>query len=104
MRDDEGKHVRFGMRVNSRAPVAIRWSEDDRQATAQAKTIDVSSSGCFVVSPQPIPVGQRVRLTNLVNGKECDAEIVRHGQQADSSWELGLKLESPSDEFWGLEF
>jgi hypothetical protein len=45
-----------------------------------------------------------VRLTNLVNGKECEAQIVRYGQSTDSGWELGLKLEAPSDEFWGLEF
>jgi hypothetical protein len=82
----------------------IRWVDGGHEGTAQAKTIDVSSSGCFVISPQPIPVGQRVRLTNLVNGKECEAEIVRHGQEADSSWELGLKLETPSDEFWELDF
>ena len=104
MRDDEGKHVRFGTRVNSRAPLVIRWVEDGHPATVAARTVDISSSGCFVISPQPISIGQRVRLTNLVNGKECDALIVRHGQQTVSSWELGIQLEKPSDEFWGLEF
>jgi hypothetical protein len=104
MRDDEGKHVRNGTRVNSRAPLVIRWVENGRPATAEARTIDVSVSGCFVVAPQPIPVGQRVRLTNLVNGNECDAQVVRLGQQTASSWELGIQLEKPSDEFWGLDF
>jgi PilZ domain len=104
MRADEDKHVRFGTRVNSRVPLVIRWVEDGRPATVEARTLDISASGCFVVAAQPILIGQRVRLTNLVNGNECAAQIVRHGQQTASSWELGIKLEKPSDEFWGLEF
>jgi hypothetical protein len=43
-------------------------------------------------------------LVNLLNGNECDARIVRHGQQAGSTWELGIQLDAPSDEFWGLDF
>jgi hypothetical protein len=104
MRDGEGKHVRFGTRVNSRAPIVIRWVENGRPATVEARTIDISPSGCFVVASQPILVGVPVRLTNLVNGKQCEARVVRHGQQTGSSWELGIQLEEPSDEFWGLDF
>jgi hypothetical protein len=38
------------------------WTPHD----VEARTIDISASGCFVVASQPILVGQRVRLTNLV--------------------------------------
>jgi hypothetical protein len=103
MRADEGKHVRFGTRVNSRVPVAIQWIEDGKSLTVEARTTDISSSGCFAVAPQPILVGQRIRLTNLINGKESDAQVVRHGQQSASNWELGIQLESQLDDFWGLE-
>jgi hypothetical protein len=98
------QHVRFGTRVNSRVPVAIRWVEGERPATMEAQTTDISSSGCFVVASQPISVGQRIRLINLVNGKECNAHIIRHGQQVASNWELGIRLEGQLDDFWGLEF
>ena len=104
MRDDEGKHVRLGARVNSRASIVIRWVENGRPATVEARTIDISTSGCFAVASQPILVGQRVRLTNLANGNECDARVVRHGQQTASSWELAIQLEKPSNDFWGLDF
>ena len=104
MRDDESKHVRFGTRVNSRVPVAIQWIEDGKSLTVEARTTDISSSGCFVVAPQPILVGQRIRLKNLVNGKESDAHIVRHGQQSGSNWELGIQLESQPQDPWGLDF
>ena len=104
MSADEGKHGRLGSRLNSRVPVAIQWIEDGKSLTVEARTTDISASGCFVVAPQPILIGQRVRLTNLVNGNECGAQIVRHGQQTASRWDLGIKLEKPSDEFWGLEF
>ena len=101
---DEDKHVRFGTRINSRASIVIQWVEHGRPATVEARTIDISTSGCFAVASQPILVGQRVRLTNLANGNECDARVVRHGQQTASSWELAIQLEKPSDDFWGLEF
>jgi PilZ domain len=104
MSADEGKHGRFGSRLNSRVPVAIQWIEDGKCLTVEARTTDISSSGCFVVAPQPILVGQRIRLTNLVNSKESDAHVVRHGQQSGSNWELGIQLESQLDDFWGLEF
>jgi PilZ domain len=104
MRADEGKHVRFGTRVNSRVPVAIRWVEDGRPMTMEARTRLISASGCFAVASQPVLVGQRIRLINLISGKECDAQVVRHGQQTASTWELGIRLDSQLDDFWGLEF
>jgi hypothetical protein len=104
MRADEGKHVRLGTRVNSRAPLVIRWVEHGRPATVEARTIDVSVSGCFAVAPQPIPIGQRLRLTNLVNGNECDAHVVRHGQQTArvGSWESSLKNRQMSFGGWNF--
>ena len=104
MSADEGKHGRVGSRLNSRVPVAIQWIEGGKSATVEARTTDISPSGCFVVAPQPILVGQRIRLINLINGKECDAHVVRHGQQSASNWELGIQLESQLDDFWGLDF
>src|SRR4051812_24850499 len=98
MRADEGKHVRFGTRVNSRVPIAIQWTENGQSVTVNARTTDISSSGCFVVAPQPILIGQRIRLINLTNGKECDAHVVRHGEQSASNWELGIQLESQLDD------
>ena len=104
MRTDEGKHVRLGKRVNSRVPVAIQWTEDGQPMTMEARTSDISSSGCFVAAPQALVIGQRIRLINLINGNECEGEVVRHGQAGGASWELGIRLESQPDDFWGLEF
>jgi hypothetical protein len=103
MRADQGQHTRTGKRVNSRVPIAIRWSEDGQPFTIEAKTIDTSSSGCLAIASQGIVIGQAVQLVNLINGNECDARVVRHGQQVGSTWELGIQLDAPSDEFWGLE-
>ena len=72
--------------------------------TMEARTSDISASGCFVVASQPVLVGQRIRLINLISGKECDAQVVRHGQRTASTWELGIRLDSQLDDFWGLEF
>jgi hypothetical protein len=73
MRADQGQHTRTGNRVNSRVPIAIRWTEDGRPRTIEAKTIDTSSSGCLALASQGIEVGQAVQLVNLINGNECDA-------------------------------
>ena len=104
MRAAEGKHLRFGTRVNSRVPIAILWMEDGRPMTMEARTTDISASGCFVVASQLVLVGQRIRLINLISGKECDAQVVRHDQQAASTWDLGIRHDSQLDNFWGLEF
>jgi hypothetical protein len=70
-----------------------------------ARTTDISSSGCFVVAPQPILVGQRIRLTNLVNSKESDAHVVRHGQQSGSNWNWAFNSKANSMTFgvWSSE-
>ena len=67
-------------------------------------TVDVGSYGCLLIAPQGLVIGQRVRLINLVNHKECEATVVRHGQSAAARWELGLQLKNPSHEFWELSF
>jgi hypothetical protein len=103
MRADQGQHTRTGKRVNSQVPIAIRWTEDGRPLTIEAKTIDTSSSGCLAIASQGIEVGQAIQLVNLINGNECNARVVRHGQRAGSTWELGIQLDAPSDEFWGLD-
>jgi hypothetical protein len=85
-------------------PVALEWTEDVRFSRVEGTTIDVSPKGCFVVASQGLVIGQEVQLINLVNGKRCHAQIVRQGQQTESGWELGIQLDSPSADFWDLDF
>jgi pyridoxine/pyridoxamine 5'-phosphate oxidase len=104
MRADEGTHTRSERRVNSRVPVALEWNESGQTLRIEGRTTDISPSGCFVIAAQRAVVGQKIRLTNLVNGQECEAQIVRQGQQTPAGWELGIRLQSPSLEFWGFDF
>jgi len=94
----------MGTRVNSQVPLAVGWIEDGQPFSLQARTLDVSLSGCLLQAPRPIILGQPVRLINLINGLEANAIVVRHGQHDGATWELGIQFEKPSNQFWGLEF
>jgi len=97
------QHLRAGMRVNSRVKVAVEWAEAGQTMRAEGYTMDISPKGCLVVVPQGFAVGQRLRLINLVNRNECEAVLVWRGHEGRGGWELGLELQGPSMEFWGVE-
>lgn len=98
------KRMRAGVRLNSRVRVAVEWAEAGRTLRAEGYTMDIGPKGCLVVVPQGFAVGQRLRLINLINKNECDAVLVWRGHEGRGGWELGLELQGPSMEFWGLEF
>lgn len=98
------KQLRAGMRVNSRVPVAVEWEESRTKHTAQGWTVDISPSGCLAIVPQGFALGQKLRLMNLVNKNACAAVLVWRGHEGRTGWELGLELQDPPDDFWGLDF
>jgi hypothetical protein len=95
--------VRAGVRVNSRVPVAVEWTESGVEKHAEGYTVDASTRGCMAVIPQSFPVGQRLRLINLVNRNACEAVLVWRGHEGRTGWELGLELQDASLDFWGLD-
>jgi hypothetical protein len=98
------KQLRAGMRVNSRVPVSVEWEESRTKHTAQGWTVDISPSGCLAVVPQGFALGQKLSLVNLVNKSVCGAVLVWRGHEGRTGWELGLELQEPPDDFWGLDF
>jgi hypothetical protein len=98
------KHIRAGVRVNSRVSVAIEWTEAGRTLRAEGYTVDISPKGCLAVLPQGFAVGQKLRLVNLVNDSVSEAVLVWCAHEERGGWELGLELQEPSSEFWGLDF
>ena len=96
-------HQRAGARLHSRVAVAAEWTEAGQTARVKGHTIDVSSRGCQVVLPRELAVGQRLRLTNLLNERVCEATVIWRGLQGQSGWELGLELQADGN-FWGRVF
>src|SRR5487761_23407 len=95
---------RRGARMNSRVPVAIEWEES--QATPHqehAHTRVVNFYGCLLVSPQAMPLEQRLVVTNLANQRSSGAVVVYTGNTAVDGWEVGVELVNPRMDFWGLE-
>jgi hypothetical protein len=109
LRDEAGtnsrmKQLRAGVRLNSRVAVAVEWNEGGQTLRAEGYTVDIGPKGCLAVVPQGFPVGQRLRLVNLINSSKSEAVLIWRGHEGRTGWALGLELQDPSPEFWGLDF
>ena len=102
--EPQTEKIRAGVRVNSRLPVAVEWTEAGQTRRAEGKTVDTSTKGCLAVIPQLFAVGQRLRLINLSNQNACEAVLIWRGHEGRAGWELGLELQDASLDFWGLDF
>lgn len=98
------EHLRAVVRLNSRVPVMVEWMENGQLHRESGVTVDVSSKGCMVIVPQGFAVGQKMRVLNKVNGLVSEAILVWRGHEGRAGWELGLELQEPPAEFWGVEF
>jgi hypothetical protein len=96
--------LRAGVRVNSKVRVAVERKENCGVARAEGHTMDVSAYGCMAVVPEGFEVGEKLRLINLINQKECEAVLVWRGQRGATGWELGMQLQAPEPNFWELDF
>jgi hypothetical protein len=95
--------VRSSGRLNSRVAVAIEWADGGRSLRAEGYTIDIGPKGCLAVVPQVFAVGQKMRLVNLTNQIGCEAVLIWRGHEGRTGWELGLELQEPKADFWGLD-
>jgi hypothetical protein len=102
--EERMKHIRAGVRLNSRVAVAVEWTEGGRTLRAEGYTVDISPKGCLAIFPQGFTVGQRLRLINLTNQSASDSVLVWRGHEGRSGWELGLELQRTPADFWGLDF
>ncbi len=98
------QRLRAGKRVNSRVPIAIEWQESNQTHSAQGWTVDIGPKGCLAVVPQGFPLGQKLKLLNLVTKTTSEAMLIWRGHEGRSGWELGLELQAPPEDFWGLDF
>jgi hypothetical protein len=98
------RHMRAGIRLNSRINVRVEWKEDRQALSADGHTVDISPKGCLAIVAQGFPLGQKMVVTNVLNGKSAEATLIWRGHEGRQGWELGLELESPAADFWGVEF
>jgi len=102
--DPRLRYIRGSGRQNSRVAVAVEWTDAGQALRAEGYTVDIGAKGCLAVVPHGFPVGQRLRLVNLLNQISCEAVLVWRGHEGRTGWELGLELQEPSPDFWGLDF
>ena len=91
--------------MNSRVPVRVRWHEQQEVAPQEesAHTRVVNFYGCLLVSPKPLSLEQRLRITNLATHRTIGAVVVWQGKKQMEGWELGVELIEPEMDFWGVE-
>lgn len=97
------EHHRTQGRLNSRVPIALEWTEGGQQFRTDGYTVDVSPRGCLARVSQWFAIGQRLRLINLANENSCEVVLVWSRKTDRCGWELGLELQEPGLDFWGLE-
>jgi hypothetical protein len=97
------EHHRMQGRLNSRVPVGIEWTEAGQELRLEGYTVDISPKGCLVVVAQDFAEGQRLRLINLTNQNSCEALPVWCRNARPKGWEVGLELQDPGLDFWGLD-
>jgi len=98
------RHIRAGVRLNSRINLRVEWKEHRQTLSADGYTVDISPKGCLAIVAQGFPLGQKIVVTNVLNGKAAEATLIWRGHEGRQGWELGLELESPAADFWGVEF
>jgi PilZ domain len=98
------RDIRSSGRLNSRVAVAVEWTDGEQSLRAEGYTVDIGAKGCLAIVPQGFGVGQKLRLVNLTNQISCEAVLVWRGHEGRTGWELGLELQEPAPDFWGLDF
>jgi PilZ domain len=99
-----GEHIRSGERLNSRVLFAVEWEEGGKTLSARGYTVDISPKGCMAILEQGLPVGQKLKVVNGMNGKTAAATLIWRGHEGRKGWEVGLELEGMDGDFWGMEF
>lgn len=91
--------------MNSRVPLRVEWlnnvSGPAQQENAQTRVVNYY--GCLLVSPQAMPIEQRLRITNLATRQSMLGVVVWQGKKQMEGWELGVELVQPQTDFWGME-
>jgi PilZ domain len=99
-----GEHIRSGERLNSRVLLTVEWEEGGKTLSARGYTVDISPKGCMAILEQGLPVGQKLKVVNGMNGKIAAATLIWRGHEGRKGWEVGLELEGMDGDFWGMEF
>jgi hypothetical protein len=95
---------RRGVRLNSRVPVGVEWQNGTGEVCQkQTFTCVVGSYGCMILLAEDLPLEQPVRLINLSNQQSIPGIVVWRGHSRPEGWELGIELNQPPMDFWGLE-
>jgi hypothetical protein len=102
--EDRFRGVRSTGRLNSRVAVAVEWADAGQSLRAEGYTVDIGAKGCLAIVPHEFAVGERLRLINLTNQISSEAVLVWRGHEGRTGWELGLELQEPPPNFWGLDF
>ena len=99
--EERWEKLRNHRRIVSRVKFQVEWEEGAERQCANGVTVDVSKSGCLAVVGAGLPLRKRVRLINPTSGRTAEAQVVWRDHEA---WDVGLELDQPDANFWGVKF
>ena len=68
----------------------------------EAHTLHISANGALLLLSVPIREGQKLLLTNTLNQREQDCQVVFLGTRRTRTVEAGIAFLSPNPDFWQL--
>jgi hypothetical protein len=84
--------------------VTLEWEESPGVPRHEESfTCVVGPFGCLLVLREHLTLDQHLYVTNLATQQRAGARVVWKGSARADGWELGLVLERPPANFWGLD-
>ena len=106
MSDMPIRERRRGERVIIRIPVTLYGlTKDNRHISEEAETVAISRTGALVRSRSQFKTGGVIEITNSFSKQADKFKVVwASDAQRQGSYDLGVEMLTPREEFWGLSF
>ncbi|TLY35347.1 MAG: PilZ domain-containing protein [Nitrospirae bacterium] len=99
-----GVERRRSQRIPFSLPVYMMGLQPSLSFIKRCELVEISSHGCQLLAPRPLPRLTRVRLDRLTRVAITVAHVIRSTpveSTAVRKWRVGLELEAPGN-IWGI--
>lgn len=84
-------------------PLLVRGENEDKRAFEEdALTLIVNAHGALVMLEAKVALGQKVIVTNIKSGDECEGAVAYVRPARTGLTRVGIKFSRPAPEFWLL--
>jgi PilZ domain len=96
--------LRRSQRVRAQLPVVVQGKLiDETPFVDPSRAVVLSAHGCLLTLSASVRLGERLTLRNVATREEQDCRVVYLGEKHGGRTEVGLRFNTASPQFWGLE-